>query len=97
MITKFMTEVSTKFNPFSPAARSARLFLSLLPPNARQTIAVKTTLLPRASTEPSSLNVKFKDGKEMSLDCEKLGIKSLTEEVDRHSRKLQKQADLTDG
>lgn len=59
MITKFMTEVSTKFNPFSPAARSARLFLSLLPPNARQTIAVKTTLLPRASTEPSSLSVKF--------------------------------------
>lgn len=33
----------------------------------------------------------------MNLDCEKLGIKSLTEEVDRHSRKLQKQADLTDG
>lgn len=54
-----MTEVTTRFNPFSPNARSARLFLSLLPPNARQTITVNTTLLPRTSTEPSSLKVKF--------------------------------------
>lgn len=59
MITKFMTEVTTRFNPFSPAARSARLFLSLLPPNARQTMAVKTTLLPQKSKEPSSLRLKF--------------------------------------
>lgn len=34
---------------------------------------------------------------EMKLDCEKLTIKSLVEEVDRHSRKLQKQADLSEG
>ncbi|SPO00950.1 probable ribosomal protein YmL44, mitochondrial [Cephalotrichum gorgonifer] len=97
MMTKFLTEVTTKFNPFSPNARSARLFLSLLPPDARNTIAVKTTLLPQRSTEPSSLSVKFKDGMEMKLDCEKLPIKSLAEEVDRHSRKLQKAADLSDG
>lgn len=32
----------------------------------------------------------------MTLDCEKLGIKGLLEEVDRHSRGLQKQADMTD-
>lgn len=59
MITKFMTEVTTRFNPFSPNARSARLFLSLLPPNARQTMAVSTTLLSQKSTEPSSLKLKF--------------------------------------
>lgn len=34
------------------------------------------------------------DGKEMKLDCETMGIKSIVEEVDRHSRMLQKQADL---
>lgn len=33
----------------------------------------------------------------MSLDGEKLGIKGIVEELDRHSRALQKQADLTDG
>lgn len=59
MITKFMTEVTTRFNPFSPSARSARLFLAQLPPNARQTMAVNTTLLPQKSTEPSSLMLKF--------------------------------------
>jgi large subunit ribosomal protein L53 len=33
---------------------------------------------------------------EMNIDCEKMGIKSIIEEVDRHSRVLQKQADLTE-
>ncbi|KAF9879917.1 putative 39S ribosomal protein L53/MRP-L53 [Colletotrichum karsti] len=97
MITKFMTEIKTKFNPFSPAAKSARLFLSFIPPAARSSgMTINTTLLPRTSTEPPSLLVKFKDGKEMNLDCERMGIKNLIEEVDRHSRGLQKQADLTD-
>ena len=32
----------------------------------------------------------------MKLDTEKLGIKGIVEEVDRHSRALQKQADLTE-
>ncbi|KAK1986397.1 39S ribosomal protein L53/MRP-L53 [Colletotrichum cereale] len=97
MITKFMTEITTKFNPFSPTAKSARLFLSFIPPTARSSgMAIKTVLLPRTSTEPPSLFVKFKDGKEMSIDCEKMGIKNIIEEVDRHSRGLQKQADLSD-
>ncbi|KAK2028714.1 39S ribosomal protein L53/MRP-L53 [Colletotrichum zoysiae] len=97
MITKFMTEITTKFNPFSPKSKSARLFLSFIPPAARSSgMAIKTVLLPRTSTEPPSLLVKFKDGKEMSIDCEKMAIKSIIEEVDRHSRGLQKQADLTD-
>ncbi|KAK2065900.1 39S ribosomal protein L53/MRP-L53 [Colletotrichum caudatum] len=97
MITKFMTEITTKFNPFSPKSKSARLFLSFIPPTARSSgMAIKTVLLPRTSTEPPSLLVKFKDGKEMNIDCEKMGIKGIIEEVDRHSRGLQKQADLTD-
>lgn len=33
----------------------------------------------------------------MKIDCDKTGIKSIIEEVDRHSRILQKQADLTEG
>ncbi len=149
MITRFITEVKTRFNPFSAQAKSARLFLSFLPPTARsQGMAITTQLLPRASTEPSSLLIKFstllgflsgrvwgrgadlahlrmggrlelgqdgqtdgisrmriylanlflcvrtEDGKEMKLDCEAMGIKSIVEEVDRHSRMLQKEADL---
>ncbi|KAK5990653.1 YmL44 [Cladobotryum mycophilum] len=97
MITKFMTEVTAKFNPFSACAKPARLFLTFLPPNARASgTAIHTSILPRESTDPSSLKVKFKDGKEMTFNCSKFNIKGLIEEVDRHSRQLQKAADLTD-
>ncbi|KAJ4401508.1 39S ribosomal protein L44, mitochondrial [Neurospora sp. IMI 360204] len=98
MLTRFITDVSTRFNPFSAKAKAARLFLSFLPPNARSNgMNITTQLLPRNSTETPLLYVKFKDGKEMNLDVENLGIKSIVEEVDRHSRILQKQADLNDG
>jgi large subunit ribosomal protein L53 len=128
MITRFITEVNTKFNPFSTSSRATRLFLSYLPPNARASgMLINTTLLSRTSTEPNSLSVKFsalysarrppsppvalrppsqhrtdmpvftEDGKEMKLDGEALGIKGLIEEVDRHSRALQKQVDLAEG
>jgi large subunit ribosomal protein L53 len=40
--------------------------------------------------------VPAEDGNEMKLDGETLGIKGIIEEVDRHSRALQKQADLAD-
>ncbi len=114
MITRFITEVSTAFNPFSPKAKTARLFLSFLPPNARQSMKINTKLLPRTSRIPSSVDLKFskglsvlsargayltnwtiEDGKEMKLDPEKLGIKGVIEEVDRHSRILSRQEELT--
>ncbi|KAK4074730.1 uncharacterized protein Triagg1_4879 [Trichoderma aggressivum f. europaeum] len=36
------------------------------------------------------------DGKEMDFNCSKINIKGLVEEVDRHSRQLQKAADLSE-
>lgn len=39
-------------------------------------------------------NVLIEDGKTMTLDSEKLGIKGVMEEVDRHSRILARQAAL---
>jgi len=60
MITRFITDVSTKFNPFSPRAKAARVFLSFLPPTARSDgMNITTKLLPRNSPEPSTLYVKF--------------------------------------
>ena len=60
MISRFITEVKATFNPFSPRAKSVRLFLSSLPPKARQEgMNIQTQLLPKASTTPSSLLVKF--------------------------------------
>lgn len=60
MITRFITHVTTRFNPFSPRAKAARLFLTRLPPGARADgMAITTELLPRTSAAPSSLYIKF--------------------------------------
>ena len=67
MISKFITEVSTVFNPFSPKAKTARLFLSFLPPNARQTMKINTKLLPRMSKEPSFVELKFSKSPSFSM------------------------------
>ncbi|KAI9695630.1 MAG: 39S ribosomal protein L44, mitochondrial [Bogoriella megaspora] len=97
MMTRFLTSVRTSFNPFCATARTARSFLALLPPNARKDMKIEIKTLPRASQDPASLAVSFKDGKEMNLDLAKLKIKDVMEEVDRHSRMLNRQEELTGG
>ncbi|KAK6360764.1 39S ribosomal protein L44, mitochondrial [Orbilia blumenaviensis] len=94
MITKFLTNVAVSFNPFSKLSKSTRIFLSLLPPDARSTMKIQTKLLPRASEESPKIAVTFKDGKVMELEPSKLSIKDLVEELDRHSRILRKKEDL---
>lgn len=59
MITKFMTEVTAKFNPFSACAKPARLFLTQIPPGQRLAMIVQSTLMSRTAKEPSSIYVKF--------------------------------------
>ncbi|OAF98991.1 uncharacterized protein CC84DRAFT_1131748 [Paraphaeosphaeria sporulosa] len=96
MITRFLTDVRVRFNPFSPRAKPARIFLSLIPPNARADgMKVETKMLPRTSTEPATLDVKFKDGKELKLELDKMRIPEVMEEVDRHSRLLARKEELT--
>lgn len=43
----------------------------------------------------TSTNIIAEDGKEMKLDSEQLGIKGVMEELDRHSRILARQEELT--
>jgi len=59
MITRFLTDVRAKFNPFSPRGKTARLFLALLPPNARSSMKIETQILSRHSKEPSVLFLKL--------------------------------------
>ncbi|KAF2035908.1 hypothetical protein EK21DRAFT_53763 [Setomelanomma holmii] len=95
MITRFLTDVRVTFNPFSLRSKPARLFLSLIPPNARNDgMKVESKMLPRNSEEPAKLAVKFKDGKEMDLDLSKMRITEVMEEVDRHSRQLARKEEL---
>ncbi|KAF2261885.1 hypothetical protein CC78DRAFT_619073 [Lojkania enalia] len=95
MITRFLTHVHLTFNPFSPRSKSARVFLSLFPSNARANgTQIQSKMLPRTSKEPASLAIKFKDGKEMKLDLDKMRITEVVEEVDRHSRTLARKEEL---
>ena len=59
MITKHITEVTTRFNPFKKPSKTCRVFLAYLPANARTTMKINTTVLPRDSPEPSFLKLKF--------------------------------------
>lgn len=60
MITRFLTEVRVAFNPFSPRSKPARLFLSLIPANARASgMTVQSKLLPRTSKDNATLDIKF--------------------------------------
>ena len=68
MLAKFITEVTTRFNPFTPSARAARLFLARLPPDARNSVKIKTTMLPSDSTEQASLQLKFSTFLSMALE-----------------------------
>lgn len=63
MRTAHLTKLTTSFSPFSPFAKTARLFLTLLPPNAHHRIAISQSLLPRDSNAPAFLELAFKDGK----------------------------------
>ncbi|OSS49766.1 hypothetical protein B5807_06021 [Epicoccum nigrum] len=96
MITRFLTEVRVAFNPFSPRSKPARLFLSLIPADARASgMSVQSKLLPRTSKENATLDVKFKDGKEMKLNLSNMRITEVMEQVDRHSRMLARKEELT--
>ncbi|KAK8233250.1 hypothetical protein IWZ00DRAFT_447585 [Phyllosticta capitalensis] len=95
MITRYLTEVSMKFNPFSKTGKVARNFLALLPPNARADgMKIDAKLLPRYSKDDTPLRLKFKDSKEMDLDISKLQIRDVQEEVNRHSRMLARADEL---
>jgi large subunit ribosomal protein L53 len=63
MITTYLASLKTTFNPFSTSSKIPRLLINLLPASAHKTIQIKSTALPRGSTEPATLEVAFKDGK----------------------------------
>ena len=51
----------------------------------------------QAEVVEASADCVAEDGKQMDLDLDKLRIKEVTEEVNRHSRMLGRQEELTGG
>ena len=60
MISRFITEVNTKFNPYSLKAKTCRVFLAQFGPTAWPNVKFKTQMLPMTSQEKSSLYIKFR-------------------------------------
>jgi len=120
MITRYFTSTTISFNPFVRGGRTARIFASLLPPDARATgVKVTTTVLPRDSKVGGTVEVVFsecpwvgetrgggrggcrsnggarlEDGKEVKLDTTKMTIADVVEQMDRHSRGLERADEL---
>lgn len=104
MITTYMTSLKTSFNAFSPSSKVPRLFVTMLPANAHKTIQIKSITLPRTSTEPSTLELGFKDGKVLKYSwggiaaegtkSSPVSLPSIVEEVNRHARGLARKEEL---
>ncbi|KAF2224240.1 hypothetical protein BDZ85DRAFT_195579 [Elsinoe ampelina] len=98
MITRYLTSVNATFSAFNPrSGKTARSFLAMLPPNARSSgMKINVKMLPQAqANQPGTLSLSFKDGKQMDLDIETLKIRDIQREVDRHSRGLTRQEELS--
>ena len=61
MITRFITEVAATFNPFSPRAKICRVFLAQFGPATFRNVKFTTKMLPRTSTAPNALKIKFSE------------------------------------
>jgi large subunit ribosomal protein L53 len=59
MITRYLTDVTAKFNPFSKRAKAARVFMAMIPAEARSSIKITTTILPRTNNATPVLDLKF--------------------------------------
>ncbi|KAF2771804.1 hypothetical protein EJ03DRAFT_267804 [Teratosphaeria nubilosa] len=96
MLTKYITSVRTTFSPFNArSGKTARNFLACLPPNARSNMAIEVKMLGQQDAhKPADLVIAFKDGKEMRMDLEKMKLRDVQTEVDRHSRGLRRKEEL---
>ena len=71
MITRHITAATISFNPFVRAGRTARIFASLLPPDARQNgVKITTNVLPQSSKIGGSVHVIFSTASHPTLGRE---------------------------
>ena len=59
MISRYLTDVRVQFNPFSKRTKVARIFLTLLPANAHQTMKITKTVIPMDKPERAALFLQF--------------------------------------
>ncbi|KAK3078421.1 hypothetical protein LTS18_007555 [Coniosporium uncinatum] len=86
-----------------PNARSTmKISVKMLPREAATPAPATATATAAAAAvagqqQKASLQITFKDGRALDLDLDKVGIKEVQEEVNRHSRVLGRQEELSSG
>lgn len=102
MHTTYLVTIKTAFNPFSRTAAVPRLFLQHLSAKAQKDIKIAQKVLPRTSTEPSSLTLGMKDGQQMQYTwpegqepSKQTRLNDIIQEVERHARVAGRKAELS--
>lgn len=83
MITKYFANVLVRFNPFSPAAKSSRLFLARVPASAKLNYKILDK-----ETDIPEIKVEFKDKHVMTANPAEMSLEELKEHFNSHSRRL---------
>ncbi|KAF9968084.1 39S ribosomal protein L44, mitochondrial [Mortierella alpina] len=97
-MSKFLTQVKVSMAPFSPASKSAKIFLSRIITNDSMTAnpALKIVTQSHADvTKAPLISVTYKDGKTLDLQTGEMKVNDVLRQVGKHARKLQEKEDAT--
>ncbi|KAG0209958.1 39S ribosomal protein L44, mitochondrial [Mortierella sp. GBA30] len=97
-MSKFLTQVKVSMAPFSPASKTAKIFLSRIITNdsmsANPTLKIVSDLHADVSKAPL-ISVTYKDGKTLDLQAGEMKVNDVLRQVGKHARKLQEKEDAS--
>ncbi|KAF9925841.1 39S ribosomal protein L44, mitochondrial [Mortierella antarctica] len=97
-MSKFLTQVKVSMAPFSPASKSAKIFLSRIITNDSMAAnpALKIVTQSHADvTKAPQISITYKDGKTLDLQTGEMKVNDVLRQVGKHARKLQEKEDAT--
>ncbi|KAG0255380.1 hypothetical protein BG011_005170 [Mortierella polycephala] len=97
-MSKFLTQIKVSMAPFSPASKTAKIFLSRIVTN--DALAVNPTLNVVMNshadvTKAPLISITYKDGKTLDLQAGDMKVDDVLRQVGKHARKLQEKEDAS--
>ncbi|KAF9411945.1 hypothetical protein BGZ94_001193 [Podila epigama] len=97
-MVKYMTQVKVTMAPFSPAAKSSKIFLSRIITNdalaASPALKIVTNSHADVNKAPT-VSITYKDGKVLELKTGEMKVNDVLRQVGKHARKLQEKEDAS--
>ncbi|KAI7822132.1 hypothetical protein BC939DRAFT_454082 [Gamsiella multidivaricata] len=95
-MSKFLTQVKVSMAPFSPASKTAKIFLSRIITSdataANPTLKIVTDSHADV-TKSATIHVTYKDGKTLDLKADDMKVNDVLRQVGKHAKKLQEKED----